>query len=143
MCHISADCKFQFFNLGVHFLHQHGNVPYPSYPALCHDDTTFHGGTDYGEHHAASVTQLRFNTNVKIALLVNRVLSKQRNSKRTRSRGRPLWLTCRRVAGELRPWGLRWPDGRPGGSAERSDNAPKTLRTLWSGGHEDQKWWKT
>ena len=27
-----------------------GRVPFPSFPALCYDDTAFHGATDCGEH---------------------------------------------------------------------------------------------
>ena len=48
----------------------------------------------------------------------------------------PRWLTCRGVARERRPDGIRWPDDRPGGSVGRSGSAFKTLRRLWSGGHE-------
>ena len=36
------------------------SIPYPNFPALCHDDTTFQGGTDYGEYHGTMVTQHDF-----------------------------------------------------------------------------------
>ena len=85
MCHTSAGCKFQIFNLGVPFLHQLGNVPYPSYPALCREDTTFHGGTAYGEHHATSITNMRFTKHVKNAFLVNQVFAQERNCNRARN----------------------------------------------------------
>ena len=45
-----ADGHFQIFNLGVLFIQPLGGVPYPSSPALCRADITFHGSTDYGEH---------------------------------------------------------------------------------------------
>ena len=41
--------NFQIFNLGFYLTHQIGTIPRPSFPALCHDDTTFHGGPDDGE----------------------------------------------------------------------------------------------
>ena len=47
-----AGGHFQIFNLGVLFVQPLGSVPYPSFPALCRADITFHGSTDYGEHHA-------------------------------------------------------------------------------------------
>ena len=34
------------------FVQPLGSVPYPSFPALCRADITFHGSTDYGEHRA-------------------------------------------------------------------------------------------
>ena len=48
-----VNSKFSIWEILL--IHQFGSVPYPSYPALCHDDTTFHGSTDYGEHHATLV----------------------------------------------------------------------------------------
>ena len=45
-CHAMAHSNFQIFNLGV-FLFS-CDTPFPRFPALCHDVTTFHGGPDYG-----------------------------------------------------------------------------------------------
>ena len=41
-----AHSNFQIFNLGVFLLSC--DTPFPRFPALCHDVTTFHGGPDYG-----------------------------------------------------------------------------------------------
>ena len=57
----------EFFIWEILLTHQLGSVPYPSYPALCHDDTTFHGGTDYGEHHATSVKNMRSELRIRRA----------------------------------------------------------------------------
>ena len=73
-CHTTVARKFQMFNLGTSSPHPLGSIPYPSFPALCHDDTTFHGGTDYGEYHATSVTQLLVAKHVQRASLGNYVL---------------------------------------------------------------------
>ena len=82
---------------------------------------------------------MRFIKSVKNALLVNQVFAQERNCDGATNLGKPLRLTCGKAAHEVRSRGLRWPDGRPGGAAERSDNAPKTLRRLWFGAHEGQK----
>ena len=47
-----AGGHFQIFNLVVVVVQPLRSVPYPSSPALCRADITFHGSTDYGEHRA-------------------------------------------------------------------------------------------
>ena len=53
-----ANSKFSIWEFLL--AHPLGCFPYPSFPALCHDDTTFHEGTECDEQHATSVTDMRF-----------------------------------------------------------------------------------
>ena len=49
-CHSKAvgNVRFSIWDFLLTYLL--GRFPYPSFPALCHDDTAFHGATDCGEH---------------------------------------------------------------------------------------------
>ena len=105
--------------------------PNPSYPALCRQATSYAWRNRLRRIPLGRSDCCHWRVPASRAGLSVAALGGQ-NTGGTVLTGIPGWA-----------WRPRWPEGRPKGGMEGSDEARHMLRTVCSGGQERKKLWKT